>query len=225
MPLGSRAITLAGHWWRSNSGRTELELAIHGAVAMTSRRTTHHPFITNRMSRVRRNPLGTDSAYLLFDSSQGARHFCRAHFPLTSATQVTLAVVDREIETASIGREGYSEGWSRRIVEAHKEAWAAGRNGNVSWMRLGIVHQRIHRGAPQENGAHERAPDAQTAGGQPMQRTCTAHQRQFDAFRLESNTERPHNALGGDMPRRATPPRRVRTPSGCRGPNTWGISW
>jgi putative transposase len=27
---------------------------------------------------------------------------------------------------------------------------------NVWWMRLGIVHQRIHPGCPQENGAHER---------------------------------------------------------------------
>ena len=28
----------------------------------------------------------------------------------------------------------------------------------------------------------------------------TAHQRQFDAFRLEYNTERPRDALGGDTP-------------------------
>ena len=28
---------------------------------------------------------------------------------------------------------------------------------NVWWMRLGIVHQRIHPGCPQENGAHERS--------------------------------------------------------------------
>jgi putative transposase len=27
---------------------------------------------------------------------------------------------------------------------------------NVWWMRLGIQHQRIHPGRPQENGAHER---------------------------------------------------------------------
>jgi transposase InsO family protein len=27
---------------------------------------------------------------------------------------------------------------------------------NVWWMRLGIQHQRIHPGRPQQNGAHER---------------------------------------------------------------------
>ena len=34
----------------------------------------------------------------------------------------------------------------------------------------------------------------------PVQRTCAAQQKQFDAFRLEYNTERPHDALGGDTP-------------------------
>jgi putative transposase len=34
----------------------------------------------------------------------------------------------------------------------------------------------------------------------PVQRTCAAQQRQFDAFRLDYNTERPHDALGGDTP-------------------------
>jgi hypothetical protein len=32
----------------------------------------------------------------------------------------------------------------------------------------------------------------------PVQWTCTAQQRQFDVFRLEYNTDRPHDALGGD---------------------------
>ena len=31
---------------------------------------------------------------------------------------------------------------------------------NVWWMRLGIQHQRIHPGCPQENGAHERMHSA-----------------------------------------------------------------
>jgi len=72
---------------------------------------------------------------------------------------------------------------------------------NVWWMRLGIVHQRIHPGAPQENGAHERMHRTlKRRAVKPVQRTCGAQQRQFDAFRLEYNTERPHDALGGDTP-------------------------
>ena len=39
--------------------------------------------------------------------------------------------------------------------------------------------------------------------------SCAAQQKQFDAFRLEYNTERPHDALGVDTPasRYATSPR------------------
>jgi transposase InsO family protein len=67
---------------------------------------------------------------------------------------------------------------------------------SLYWMKLGIVHQRITPGQPQQNGRHER-----------MHRTlkeCTAlppaenHRRQqerFDAFRHDYNTERPHQAL------------------------------
>ena len=72
---------------------------------------------------------------------------------------------------------------------------------NVWWMRLGIVHQRIHPGAPQENGAHERMHRTlKRRAVKPVQRTCAAQQKQFDAFRVEYNTERPHDALGGDTP-------------------------
>ena len=72
---------------------------------------------------------------------------------------------------------------------------------NVWWMRLGIVHQRIHPGSPQENGAHERMHRTlKRRAVKPVQRTCAGQQRQFDAFRVEYNTERPHDALGGDTP-------------------------
>ena len=81
---------------------------------------------------------------------------------------------------------------------------------NVWWMRLGIVHQRIHPGQPQENGAHERMHRTlKRRAIKPVQRTCARQQTQFDAFRAEYNTERPHEALGGDTPasRYATSPR------------------
>ena len=72
---------------------------------------------------------------------------------------------------------------------------------NVWWMRLGIVHQRIHPGCPQENGAHERMHRTlKRRAVKPVQRTCAAQQKQFDAFRLEDNTERPHEALRQETP-------------------------
>ena len=67
---------------------------------------------------------------------------------------------------------------------------------NVYWMQLGIAHQRIRPSSPQENGAHERmhrTPKRQAI--KPVRQTCTAQQRNFNAFRREYNEERPHEAL------------------------------
>jgi len=72
---------------------------------------------------------------------------------------------------------------------------------NVWWMRLGIGHQRIHPGCPQENGAHERMHRTlKRQAIKPVRATCTAQQRNFDAFRREYNTERPHEHLGQRTP-------------------------
>jgi transposase InsO family protein len=72
---------------------------------------------------------------------------------------------------------------------------------NVWWMRLGIVHQRIRPGCPQENGAHERMHRTlKRQAVKPVRATCAAQQRNFDAFRREYNTERPHERLGQQTP-------------------------
>jgi hypothetical protein len=68
-------------------------------------------------------------------------------------------------------------------------------------MRLGIAHQRIHPGCPQENGAHERMHRTlKRHAVKPVQRTCAGQQKRFDAFRWEYNTERPHEALQLETP-------------------------
>ncbi len=70
---------------------------------------------------------------------------------------------------------------------------------NVWWMRLGIQHQRIHPGRPQQNGAHERMHRTlKRAAIRPPRANAAAQQRAFDAFRREYNTERPHEYLGGE---------------------------
>jgi hypothetical protein len=72
---------------------------------------------------------------------------------------------------------------------------------NVWWMRLGIAHERIHPGCRQENGAHERMHRTlKRRAVKPVQRTCAGQQKQFDAFRHEYNTERPHEALQLETP-------------------------
>lgn len=72
---------------------------------------------------------------------------------------------------------------------------------SVWWVRLGIRLERIPPGKPQHNGQHERMHrtlKAETA--KPPEATVVAQQRRFDEFRLDFNTERPHEALGNDVP-------------------------
>jgi hypothetical protein len=72
---------------------------------------------------------------------------------------------------------------------------------NVWWMRLGIQHQRIHPGRPQQNGAHERVHRTLKRGAiRPPRDNAAAQQRAFNRFRTEYNEERPHETLGGQMP-------------------------
>lgn len=72
---------------------------------------------------------------------------------------------------------------------------------NVWWMRLGITHQRILPGCPQQNGAHERMHKTLKAEAiRPPRGSLAAQQRAFNTFRREYNEERPHAALAGRPP-------------------------
>ena len=72
---------------------------------------------------------------------------------------------------------------------------------NVWWMRLGITHQRILPGNPQQNGAHERMHRTLKAEAiRPPRGSLAAQQRAFNSFRSLYNEERPHTALGGQPP-------------------------
>lgn len=66
----------------------------------------------------------------------------------------------------------------------------------VWWIRLGIAHQRIEPGKPQQNGSHERMHGTlkrQTAS--PPARSLRAQQARFNAFVREYNQDRPHEGL------------------------------
>lgn len=68
---------------------------------------------------------------------------------------------------------------------------------SVWWIKLGIEHQRIRPGNPQENGRHERMHrtlKAETA--RPPAQNAAAQQLLFDEFRHEYNEVRPHEAIG-----------------------------
>jgi transposase InsO family protein len=72
---------------------------------------------------------------------------------------------------------------------------------NVWWLRLGIQHQRIFPGRPQQNGAHERMHRTLKAEAtRPPRVDLPAQQRAFNRFRRIYNDERPHKSLGGKTP-------------------------
>lgn len=72
---------------------------------------------------------------------------------------------------------------------------------NIWWLKLGILHERIDPGKPQQNPCHERMHrtlKAETC--RPPAANAQAQQRRFDAFRAEYNHERPHEALDLQTP-------------------------
>ena len=69
------------------------------------------------------------------------------------------------------------------------------------WVRLGIRHERIEPGRPDQNGRHERMHQTlkqETAN--PPAANLRQQQQAFDRFQREYNLERPHEALGYQTP-------------------------
>lgn len=72
---------------------------------------------------------------------------------------------------------------------------------SVWWMKLGIRHQRIPKGRPDQNGRHERMHRTLKAEAtRPPEGCSETQQLRFDCFRLEFNEERPHESLGQQTP-------------------------
>lgn len=72
---------------------------------------------------------------------------------------------------------------------------------SVWWMKLGIVHQRIHVASPQENATHERMHrELKRETARRPAGSLKRQQRRFDAFRKRYNEERPHEGIGDRIP-------------------------
>ena len=72
---------------------------------------------------------------------------------------------------------------------------------SVWWLRLGISHERIKKGHPEQNGRHERMHrtlKAETT--RPAAQGMLPQQERFDTFRTTYNEQRPHEALGQKPP-------------------------
>jgi len=67
---------------------------------------------------------------------------------------------------------------------------------SVWWIRLGIRPERIDKGVPQQNGAHERMHRTLKAEAtRPPSASLPAQQARFDTWRHTFNERRPHEAL------------------------------
>jgi putative transposase len=72
---------------------------------------------------------------------------------------------------------------------------------SIWWLKLGIRHERIEPGKPQQNGRHERFHlTLKQATADPPRGSRRSQQRAFDLFRAEYNEQRPHEALGNAVP-------------------------
>jgi putative transposase len=72
---------------------------------------------------------------------------------------------------------------------------------SVWFIKLGIIPERIMPGHPEQNGRHERMHRTlKDAVITPACASLRAQQKAFDAFRLEYNTQRPHEALNNRAP-------------------------
>lgn len=71
---------------------------------------------------------------------------------------------------------------------------------SVWWAKLGIRHERIAPGKPQQNGRHERFHRTLLEAMTPPCADQAAQAKRFDAFRHDYNTQRPHQALGQSPP-------------------------
>jgi len=77
----------------------------------------------------------------------------------------------------------------------------------VWWIKLGIAHERIDPGHPQQNGRHERVHLTLLEAMRPPSRTLAEQASRLDDFIRDYNEERPHEALG------QKPPAKVYAPS------------
>ena len=69
------------------------------------------------------------------------------------------------------------------------------------WLKLGIRHERIEPGHPEQNGRHERMHRTlKAATTNPPAADLRSQQRRFDRWRHQFNHERPHEALGQRPP-------------------------
>jgi transposase InsO family protein len=84
---------------------------------------------------------------------------------------------------------------------------------SLGWMEIGIMHERIQAGQPQQNGRHERMHRTlKEDTTKPPAASLRAQQSRFDNFRYVFNNERPHEGLNKQVPASLYIPSSIRLP-------------
>lgn len=82
------------------------------------------------------------------------------------------------------------------------------------WTQLGVKHERIERGKPQQNGRHERMHlTLKQETARPAAKDAASQQVRFDEFMDIFNHVRPHEALGQTPPATHYEPSRATMPA------------
>ena len=90
----------------------------------------------------------------------------------------------------------------------------------VWWVRLGIRHERIAPGRPDQNGGHERFHGTLAqAVCSPPAASAPAQKQRLARFRRQYNEERPHEALGQIAPAKLYHPSERRLPQRLPAPS------
>lgn len=194
--------------WPAASTAADL-LARRGLVhKRRSRRPTLHPGVVDPITAAPNDLWTADFkgqfrtadgryCYPLTIADQHTRFLLTCHGLLSTQTVTARPVFERAFQEYGLPRAIRTDNGVPFATQAlHGLSYL-----NVWWMRLGIQHQRIQPGCPQQNGAHERMHRTlKRQAIRPVQRSCARQQAAFDAFRTEFNTVRPHEWLDQDTP-------------------------
>ncbi len=135
--------------------------------------------------------------YPLTIADQHTRFLLTCHGLLSTQTVTARPVFERAFREYGLPRAIRTDNGVPFVTQAiHGLSYL-----NVWWMRLGIQHQRILPGRPDQNGAHERMHRTlKRQAVRPVKQTCARQQKVFDAFREEYNEVRPHERLNQETP-------------------------
>ncbi len=138
----------------------------------------------------------------------------RRCYPLTLTDAFSRALLrctalhsPKTVRVRPVFEEAFREfGLPERIRTDNGTPFASRGAGGLSrlslwWVKLGIRHERIEPGHPEQNGRHERMHRTlKQETIRPSAPTLRAQQLRFNAFQREYNEERPHEALANATP-------------------------